>query len=348
MFDDFRRMRAAVPNTFAVLDLYFRNKLMVMKTRDKTIRRFMFAALVPCLVSCHAGESHQASQALATVNGSDITVHQVNAELRAESRSGSGPGDPVQLQQRALARVIDRDLLAHQAIEHKLDRDPVVLMAMERSRAQILAQAYLQGRAGAAIKPAATDIAAYTQDHPALFANRRLYSLRTLALPATALSAEVAGLIDGAGSLDEVATMLRRRGIAFADDQAYRSSVELPPPLLANLAAVSRRPVFIMRDGEQGLVATLTLVRETPVTGAEAASQAEQMLATDAMRKFAQRELGRLRQDATIVYAKGSEPVAPLPLPARQLGMPVAAPAGPAIADPAARPAVEAGVAGLH
>jgi peptidyl-prolyl cis-trans isomerase C len=326
---------------FAVMNLNHRNELMIMKIRDKTIRRFLLAASLPCLVSCHAGESRQPSQALATVNGIDITVHQVNAELRA----APGSGDPRQLQQRALARVIDRDLLAHRAIQEKIDRDPVVLMAIERSRAQILAQAYLQSRLGTAIKPGPADIATYTQDHPALFVNRKLYSLRTLALPAAALSAEVAGLIDAAGSLDEVAAMLRRRQIAFADDQAYRSSADLPPPLLANLAVVSRRPVFIMRDGEQALVAALTLVRDTPVSGVEAASQAEQLLAASAARQYAQRELGRLRQGATIIYAKGSEPVAPGPL---RTPPPAAPAANSDAADPAAKPAVEAGVAGLR
>lgn len=317
-----------------------RNELVAMKIRDKTIRYFILAAWLSSLVSCHSGESIQPSQALATVNGSDITVHQVNAELRAAPESG----DPLRLQQRALARVIDRDLLAHRAIREKIDRDPVVLMAIERSRAQILAQAYLHSRFSTAIKPAPAEIAAYAQDHPALFANRKLYSLRTLALPAAALSAEVAGLIDAAGSLDDVAAMLRRRQIAFADDQAYRSSVDLPPPLLANLAAVSRRPVFIMRDGEQALVATLALVRETPVSGAEASSQAEQLLAAVAARQYAQRELSRLRQDATIIYAKGSGPAAPGPPGTR----PPAAAATAAAPDPATKPAVEAGVAGLR
>ncbi len=265
----------------------------------------MVLASMPFFIGCHGDESKSVGQALATVNGNDLTIHQVNAELRAVPVTGT----PVHMQQRALQQVIERELLAAQAVKVKLDRDPVVLMAIERSKAHILAQAYLRGRVGSAVKPARSEIDAYKNDNPLVFANRKLYSLRYLSMPTAALNKEVEALADQAQTLDELAALLRARKIAFGESQSYRSSAELPAQLLSNLDRLGRRPLFIMRDGGLGLLVSLAFVKDAPVVGEEASQQAEQYLSQRNAVQLAQKEISRLRQQASITYAKGSEPV---------------------------------------
>jgi len=269
-------------------------------------KRIVFFIL-PTLVACNADEAKHAGQTLATVNGVDITVHQVNAELRAAPPAGTVP------QQRALEQVIDRALLAEQAVSHKLDRDPAVLMAIERSKEQILAQAYLQSRVSRTARPDRAEVDSYIQAHPELFANRKLYSLRYLVVPVDAFDARLSASVDKAGSLDELAAALRAGHIEFSENHTFQSSAELPPQLLSNLDLVASRPVFTMRDGSRALLASLAVVKETPVAGDDAVRQAEQYLAGRKSVQLAQDEVSRLRQGARIAYAKGSEPQAVVP-----------------------------------
>lgn len=286
--------------------LSFRKKTMTHRSAMARIRQLIVLGCLPWVFGCHPDETVNVGQALATVNGNDITIHQVNAELRAAPTAGN----PAQMQLRALQQVIDRELLAVQAVKRKLDRDPVVLMAIERSKKQILAQAYLQDRVGSAVKPSIAEIDAYTQSHPELFANRKVYNLRYLSMPSATLDDEVAALADQVRTLDELAAQLRARKIAFGESQSYRSSAELPTQLLSNLDRLAKRPIFIMRDGGLGLLASLNFVKDAPVIGEEAKQQAEQYLSKRQSMSLAQEEISRLRQDAKIAYAKGSEPEA--------------------------------------
>ena len=156
------------------------------------LRFFLPLACFSAFLGCHSEESKKTGQALANVDGKDITVHQVNAELRASPSAGTVE----QMQQRALQQVIDRELLAAQAVQAQLDRDPVILMAIERSRAQILSQAFLQSRINGAAKPSSADVDSYTSSHPELFVNRKVYNLRYLALPGAVLNAELTALAE--------------------------------------------------------------------------------------------------------------------------------------------------------
>lgn len=310
---------------------------MINETSALQFRKLIVLACLPFFIGCHSDEVKNAGQALATVNGQDITIHQVNAELPAISASGN----PVQMQQRALQQVIDRELLATQAVKTKLDRDPAVLMAIERSKAQILAQAYVQGRVRNAGQPAKAEIDAYTQNHPVLFSNRKLFSLRYLSMPSAALTDEVGALADQVKTLDELAVLLRSRKIAYDENQSYRSTAELPPQLLSNLGRLGNGTIFILRDGGLALLASLTFVKDAPVTGEAAAQQAEQFLRNQKSIDLAKEEVTRLRQEAKIIYAKGSEPIAA----AQTVAQPAAAATG---AVSGAKSATESGISGLR
>ncbi len=117
---------------------------------------------------------------MARVNGGEITVHQVNylLENSPDLRQLRGQATPDKEAQAALDQLIEQEILVQAAVEQKLDRNPEVLAAMESARRSVLAKAYIdQVRAGTA-KPTGTEIHAYFVDNPALFAERRVYTLR--------------------------------------------------------------------------------------------------------------------------------------------------------------------------
>lgn len=290
------------------------------------------------LLGCDSGNAKHVGQSLATVNGTDITVHQVNAELRDLPTQTAEK--PAEQQKKALEQVIDRELLAAKATENKLDRDPNVMLAIERSKSQILAQAYLQSRVSLAGKPTDSEISDYIDKHPQLFANRKLYNLHFLAMPSDSLNSDISAQADHAKSLDDMAAVLNERKVAFSEGQAYRTTADLPPQLLANLDAINKHPVFIMRDGSQAMLASLVFVKDAPVAHDEAVQQVEKYLSNTRVLGAAHDEVARLRGTAKIDYAKGSEPQ-PAPAAAEVAS-------NKAAASDKSKSAIESGVAGLR
>src|SRR5436190_3908889 len=125
-----------------------------------------------------------ATQTAAKVNKEEITVHQINF-LLAQQR-GIPPAQAASASRAVLERLIDQELALQKADEQKLDRDPRVVQQIEAARREIIARAYVEKVAEGAPKPTPAEVSAYYEGHPALFKERRVYSLQELAVQATA------------------------------------------------------------------------------------------------------------------------------------------------------------------
>jgi len=300
-------------------------------------RALMAAVLVVAavgLAGCGKKEA-KPGQSLASVDGEEITQLQLNEELQ---RAGVQGAQQEAASKQLLESLIERQLLLNAAVKDKVDRDPKVVQAMERAKALILAQAYLQKHVPAMAKPARAEIDAYYAEHPLFFSARKQFDMRELVLASKDLDDTAKGVIDAAKSLEEVASWLEQRKIKFARTQLSRTSADLPPELSGKLQAMAKGQLFIIKEGERSLLLTITDIKDSPVTLEAAAPQIEQFLMNKKGKDSASAELARLRSAAKVSYLNGAsapaKPAAPAP----------AAAAAPAASgdDQAAR-----GVAGL-
>ena len=270
-------------------------------------------------------------QSLASVNGEDITIMQLNEELqRANVQAGQQDAASKQL----LEALIDRQLLLGEAVKDKLDRDPKVVQAVERAKALIIAQSYMQKRLGAPAKPSAAEVADYYQKNPQFFAQRKQFDMRELVIASKDLDAPAKAAIDAAKSLDEVAQWLDAHKVKFARTQLSRTGADLPPELSAKLLDMPKGQLFIIREGERSLLISIAEVKDAAVTLEAATPQSEQFLVNKRNKDAADAEVKRLRAAAKIEYLN-------------QTGAPKAAPAAPAAAAGDGKTAAERGVAGL-
>ncbi|HEU4371913.1 MAG TPA: SurA N-terminal domain-containing protein, partial [Telluria sp.] len=99
--------------------------LTVMNKSSTCRTRLLCGALIVAAAGLSAcGNKASASkpgQALASVNGEEITVLQLNEELQ---RAGVGAGQQDAAGKQLLQALIDRQLLQHEAAREKLERDP--------------------------------------------------------------------------------------------------------------------------------------------------------------------------------------------------------------------------------
>ena len=258
------------------------------------IRRIFLSLFFVLPAGCdQAAADRPGVQPVAKVNGTEISVR----ELRAGSGSALA---------QALEKVIDRELLVQKALAEKLDRDAQVLQAIENARRQVLAQAYLDKSVAAAAAAAGNsrdEVRAFYEQNPALFAERRIYRLRELVVPAPAELIDVLRAeASRARQLDDIAAWLRTRGVKYSADAYTQPAEQLPLAYLPQLARLQPGEIAVFGSPLGASVIQVVHIEEAPLAEAQAAPLIEKFLAARRRLEIAEAELKRLRAAATIEY----------------------------------------------
>ncbi|WP_349742863.1 EpsD family peptidyl-prolyl cis-trans isomerase [Roseateles cavernae] len=293
------------------------------------------AVAVVLLAACGGGDKKdKASQTAAKVNKEEITVHQINFVLQRQQ--GLKPEQAEAASKQVLERLIEQELAVQKAEDLKLDRDPRVVQQVEAAKREIIARAYVERLGESAAKPTAEEVSKYYNEKPALFKERRIYSLQELAIEAKPEQIpEIRAKLQAAKNMAEFAEYLKASDIRFAGNQAVRAAEQLP---LASLDAIAR-----MKDGDSAVTAApnglqvLFLVgsRSQPVDEARARPAIEQFLSNQRKSELVVKEMKAMREAAKIEYvgkfAEGAPPAA-----AASAAVTTPSPAAPAVATPAA------------
>jgi len=229
-----------------------------------------------------------AQRVAAKVNGSEIALEKAGPLNR-------------QAAAQALDRVIYRELLVQKAIAAKLDHDPEVARAIENSRRKILAQAYLD-KLGP-VKVQADEVRAFYLDNPALFAQRRIYRVRQLEIPADVervdlLKAEVAR----AAELEDIVLWVTSRGLKYRIASLTEPAEEVPLAQLPELARMREGEMAVFSSPAGTSVVQLVHAKDAALSEQQAAPVIEQFLAGRRRLELAAAEVKRLREVASIEY----------------------------------------------
>jgi EpsD family peptidyl-prolyl cis-trans isomerase len=263
------------------------------------------------LAGCHkTGAEHKPGQALASVNGQEITVLQLNEEMQ---RANVQPAQQDAARKQLLQVLVDRQLLASEAEKEKLDRDPMVVQAIERAKSLIVAQAYLQKHIGSVAKPTRAEVEAYYQKHPEFFAQRKQFVLNEVLVAGADMNDRIKSAAEAAKTLDELTAYLDAQHVKYSRAQVLRATSDMAPELTARIAAQPRGQLFVVKEPKQSLFLSVADVRESPLALDTAAPQIEQFLFNKKNKDAAEAELARLRASAKIDYLNGQTAPAAAP-----------------------------------
>ena len=314
---------------------------MITTTFKKNLLSAAIAMSLVALAGC--GDKDEATetktgQALASVNGEEITVMQLNEEMM---RANVQPQQQEAARKQLLQVLIDRTLLEEEAEKEKLDRDPKVVQAVERAKSLIIAQAWLQKHVGNVPKPTRQEVEAYYNQNPQFFTNRQQFNMAQVSIAARDYSDEVKAAADSAKSLDEMAAFLDSKGIRFGRGEMVRTTSDLPAAMSGRLAQMDKGKLFIVKELDRTLFLTLNDVKDAPVALNTAAPQIEQFLLNKKNKEAAEAQLARLRTAAKVEYLNGAPPGPATPAGAPGATATAAAPAATAVAaaPEAAQPA---------
>ncbi len=283
-----------------------RLRFMNLKMHDAPAKASLWlpmAALVAAalLAGCSEKKSNAASQTAAKVNKDEITVHQINFVLQQQRNLRPEQADAAG--QQILKGLVEQQLALQKAEDLKIDRDPRVMQQLEAARREIVSRAYLEKVGEAAPRPSAEEIKKYYDDKPALFKERRIYSLQEIAVEAKPEQAtELRDKLAASKSINEFIDFLKAREYRYSGNQAVRTAEQLP---LSSLDALAR-----MKDGQAVLVQTpngvqvllLAGSRSQPVTEEQARPAIEQFLHNERKRKLIEEDMKSMLAAAKIEY----------------------------------------------
>ena len=288
------------------------------------------SAVALTLVLAGCGDSKKkdkASQTAAKVNKEEITVHQINFVL--QQQRGLKPEQADGASRQILERLIDQELAIQKADELKLDRDPKVVQQLEAAKREIVARAYVERMGEAAAKPTPEEIQKYYDEKPALFKERRIYSLQEIGIEAK--PEQVEGLrtqLQAAKSVNDFVEYLKANDFRFNGNQAVRAAEQLPLNMLDAFAKMKDGQAMLVPTPNGAQVIVLAGSRMAPVDPNAAKPAIEQFLLNERKREIIQKDMKDMRAAAKIEYvgkfAEGAAS-APKAAPAASAAAPAAA-----------------------
>lgn len=292
------------------------------------------------LAACNKADKAPEGQVVATVDGTEVTIHELNAEMAMIGNRATG-APPKLVESVALQRVIERKMLANEATKLKLDKNPQFLLAKQRTDEGLLVQA-LQGDIQAKV-PAATREAAqkFVAENPQVFGDRKIFTLDQIQFLRPANIEQLP--LKQAKTMAEVERVLVDANIEFRRAPQQLDSLVINPTLtneITKIAATANGEPFIFSDQPQGApvpvlyVNNITNTVTQPFTGEKAITYAQNLLQRQDVQKRLAAELKKIQDSykPKIVYGKGYAAPDATKLPG---GKPGALPTKASVAAPA-------------
>ena len=265
------------------------------------------ALIVPALLlvmagcSKHEGDAKGGSQVVAKVNGSEITVHQLNFAL-----SKMGKLDQSQVKaasEKVLQQMVDLELLKQKSVDEKLDRDPNVLQVLEATKQQVLAQAYMQKVASKQAAPSQEDIKKFYDTHPELFSERNVYVIQEFAVKdGSEHASEIEAGINAAKTADDLAKWLKDNNYVFSANASRKAAEQLPLELLKKMNTLKAGDTLVVKSPQALVLLFLAKVDRQPVDLEKAKPVIQQFLVNSSQQTLIKNEVAALRKDAKVEF----------------------------------------------
>jgi EpsD family peptidyl-prolyl cis-trans isomerase len=320
------------------------------------------ALIVPALMLVMAGcskhdeSSKGGSQVVAKVNGSEITVHQLNFALSKVGKLDQSQIKPAS--EKVLQQMVDMELLKQKAVDAKLDRDPNVLQVLEAARQQVLAQAYMQKIASKQSAPSGDDVQKFYDTHPELFSERNVYVIQEFMVKdGNQHVSEIEAGISAAKTGDDLAKWLKDNNYVFNANASRKAAEQLPLDLLKKLNTLKTGDTLIVKGPDSLVLLFLAKIDRQPVDLEKAKPVIQQYLVNAGQQTLVKNEMTALRKEAKVEFlgdfsklTLNNEATVPGTAPAAA-DRPAADAAAPVVATEPTKPghsqAIEKGLSGL-
>jgi EpsD family peptidyl-prolyl cis-trans isomerase len=279
-------------------------------SRNRIIAGTMLMGAAALLGGC--SKNAPAGQVAATVNGEEVTLQEVNAELQAANVPPSA--DKQAVQRDLLQRVIERKLIVDAAKEKGIDKTTEYQTQKRRADELLLAQLYAKQQLSAVPVPSQNDIAQFMASHPNAFSQHEALSLDQIrfATPADVTKLKV---LEKDHTLEAVSQTLNSLGIKFERSQVGLDSAAVPTEIMSKINQLPAGEPFVIP--QQGFVTVNVILdrKQVPVDPAKARPAAVSAWRQQKFADLLNKQVQALKAGAKINYQNGFGPPA---TPAKQ------------------------------
>ena len=255
-------------------------------------------------LSACGNKDKKSGQSLVRVNGTEITVLQLNDELK---RAGVNPGQQEEAAKQMLESLIDRQLLLDEAMRNEINRTTEVVQAIEHAKTQIITQAYLQSIGGKVAEPSLIEIDEYYRNHPEYFGERKQFDVEQIVIATKDFGKDLRKVVDSAKALDSIISWLDGHEVRYVRGQLSRSTTDLPEHIVLKLKEMHKGQIFIVNEGESSMINLVVDIKTNPLPPKTAEPQIRQYLFNKKVREMAEAEIRHLRGAAKVEYIGGIE-----------------------------------------
>lgn len=244
-------------------------------------------------------------QVVAVVGDDEITL----TELRAEARTPAGSVGPEAqaTNAAALARLVDRNVLAEYARTQGLDRSPDYVARRRQIEQSLLASLAIRKLAGTPPKPGADEVSRFISANPTLFGKRERLDIDRIQIASPSDRATIKALVD-LQDLDATEARLVAQKIKFSRGRGVFDTASIDPAVAKQIAALPNGEIFDITSAGSTYISKI--VGRTPIvappanwTGAAAALVARNQVAAKV-----EGELDKLRKATKIDYEPAYRP----------------------------------------
>lgn len=256
---------------------------------------------VALLAACGKGKTADETQIAARVNKGEISVHQVQYALQRQPRLVAA--QPQTAARRVLDSLIEQELAAQAARSDGLETDPAVVQAMEAAKREVLARAFQDRLAAKAVSASTDEVDRYYDGRPALFHERRLYTLQEFSIEAGPDdSPRLEALLKSAKSVDEIGDALGKAGIRYRSRQFVQAAEEMPMGLLESVAKLQLGQSVLTQLSGSPRIYVILGAQAAPMNRNTARPAIEAYLLGERKRELVASEMKSLRERAQVVY----------------------------------------------
>jgi EpsD family peptidyl-prolyl cis-trans isomerase len=270
-----------------------------------SLRTATYAALVAALLTTTACGKKATGQVVAVVNGDEITLDELNAELSGVNLPPNA--DKKLAMRQLLQQVVDRRLLAQSAKEQGLDKDPSYITQQRRMNEDLLVRMFAKKSADTIPVPTAVEIDKYIASHPMAFGSRTRYKLDQIRFELPADPTKLLKALEADHSMDAIISRLTSMSIKYERGNSALDSGAVAPAALKQVTSLPPGEPFITPTGRVVAVSVITGSEPLTVPEAQVRPLAVQAIRNETLSKIGEKRLKEARASGKIEYQPGYE-----------------------------------------
>ena len=246
-------------------------------------------ALALMVAACGGKGDVPSGQVVATVDGQEITLADLKAEMGTEA------GEDAASQAQALERIIARKLLAAEARKQELDSTPLAAImktqAEETALAQLLARKVTEG----VPKVSEDEVDEFLRSFPASVTDRRLLAVDQLFVPS--MPPKVLEEIAKVKTMEAAEALLNANKVAFRRAVTNIDTMTLNPNYAGQIVDTQGIDIFVIPVGQAAEIGRVVSSKSEPITGDAARQAARAILMQQRSVELVNNRLGKILEE---------------------------------------------------